>query len=111
MSKSLLMPPGPAAAAFAFSGPQHVTMLSHSELQRELSALLNKVDRLAPTHASDPERWHNEKSELRRSVTSLIEKTGGCVPRSPTSFCAPVSDDGMEHIRFGGRSIPVQRRR
>jgi hypothetical protein len=87
-------------------------MLAASELEAELNVLAHMVDRLAPTHASDPERWHREKSELRAKLRTLIEACGFrfAPPPSPRSFTAPAFDSGCAAIRHNGKTIPVERR-
>jgi hypothetical protein len=84
--------------------------LTASELQTRLGTLLGMVDRFAPTHAHDPERWHSEKSALRDFVLALIEETGGSAATA-RSFCAQQRDTGIAAICSKGRIIPIQRRR
>lgn len=84
-------------------------LLTASELQERLGTLLGMVDRFAPTHAHDPERWHNEKSGLRDFVLTLIEDTGGSAATA-RSFCAQQRDAGLAAIVRRGRVIRIERR-
>jgi len=86
--------------------------LSASELETRLNAIARLVDRLAPTHASNPERWHNEKSEIRAELRKLLEDCGFRIaPASPCSFTSAAFDSGCAAIRHNGKSIPIERRR
>jgi hypothetical protein len=85
-------------------------LLSATELHGELSTLLHMVDRLAPTHAGNPERWHLEKSDLRHFVATLIERTGGKVPERVRNFCTPQRDLGAATVSANGRTIRIERR-
>jgi hypothetical protein len=89
--------------------------ITASTLEAELNALARMIDRLAPTHASNPERWHAEKSKLRAKVRGLLEACGFRLQAaSPRSFGSPASDSGAATVRQarvgGGRDIPVERR-
>ena len=84
--------------------------LSASELEARLNAIARLVDRLAPTHASNPERWHNEKSEIRAELRRLLEDCGFRIA-SPCAFTSPAFDSGCAAIRHNGKSIPIERRR
>lgn len=102
------MRPGGNAPGFLLLEAMRLTA---SELEAELNAIAGQVDRLAPTHASDPERWHNQKSELRAKVRKLIEACGFRVqPSSPRAFTSPAADSGIAAIRHNGRTIPIERR-
>lgn len=86
-------------------------MIAASDLERELNAIAHMIDFLAPTHASDPERWHAEKSELRARVRKLLEACGFRLRPVALARSALASDSGVRLVRSGGRDIPVERRR
>lgn len=46
------------------------------ELQRQLDALSSKVRRLSPPMSSNPERFHEERSEIARELQRLAEWAG-----------------------------------
>lgn len=83
-------------------------MLTASELERELSLLVGMIRNFAPAHASRPERFHEEKSELVAFAQSIRDRAAGRAPNE-RSFTAPTTDTGVTAIRRGGREIRVER--
>src|SRR5947209_5430721 len=77
-------------------------VITASELERELGVLLGMIRNFAPAHASNPERFHEEKSELAAFVQKLRDRQAGRAPSSERSFTTPARDTGLSGIRRGG---------
>lgn len=107
MQTDELRPGLTAAGRFAFRG---TAMITASELERELSTLHGMIRNFAPAHASNPERFHEEKSELVAFVQKLRDRQAGRAPASERSFTTPASDTGIKSVRMGQRSVPVHRK-
>lgn len=86
-------------------------MITASELERDLGQLVGMIRSFAPAHASCPERFHEQKSELVAFAQSLRDRAAGRAPPSERSFSSPTVDTGLTRIRRpGGRAIAVERK-
>ena len=84
-------------------------MITTSELEAELHALLGMIHKLSP-HSYHPDRFHEQKDDLARFVASLITRSCGR-SKSVHSFAALHADAGATYVCLDGRMIPVERRK
>lgn len=84
-------------------------MLTASELERELAAVVGMIRKLSPPLSHKPHLFLEQKDELAHYVERLRDAHAGRAP-SERFFTTPARDTGLTRVRHSGREIRVERR-